>query len=204
MTRPYAESTSRGLLLLEMLLALAITAMLGVAVAGVIIMAGQGASTQNDMQESFVRLGLLGSRINASIRESSMVLARGDEYLLLWVADTRADGLPNLSELRLIERDADTRQIGQSIVELPTGLSPGQLALLDTAYPLTTDFGALVAQLKSDGRFVYTLWGRGLEEWALELDDPLPHQATVVSHRLRLTVGTVEESAVSSARLRNQ
>lgn len=184
----------RGVLLFELLLAIAVTAILGVGIAGVLLMSIQGTSTRNDMQESFVRLGLLTARVNASIRESAAILAQGDGYLLLWTADFTGNALPNLSELRLIERNADTQEIGQSIVNFTT----------DTPYALTTDFTALISQLKVGGNFLYTTWGENLPEWTLALDDATPQLAASVSYRLTLSVGQIEETAVSSARLRNR
>jgi hypothetical protein len=202
--RAAAATPWRGVMLLEMLLALAITALLGVGVAGIILMTGQNAATRNDMQESLVRLGLLTSRINASIRECGTILARDNNSLLLWSADVRPDGVPNLSELRLIERNPQTQELGQSVISLPAGLTDEQLQLLDTGYPLSTDFTALIGQLKAGGNFLYTPWGQHLSEWAIELDEAVPMEASLVGYRLNLNVGLVNESIVSSARLRNR
>jgi len=182
------------MLLLELLLAMTATALLGLGIAGVLALSIQGTSTRNDMQESFVRLGLLTARINASIRESRMVLAQGDDYLLLWTADTSVNGVPNLSEMRLIERDPDTGEIGQSVIEFT----------VDTPYALTTNFASLVSQLQGGGQFIYTPWGENLSEWTITLDHAAPPLAMSVSYRLTLSIGQVEDTAVCSVRLRNR
>ena len=199
-----SQRRRRGVLLLELMLAVAVTSIMAVGLVSLLAVTAHGTSTRNDMQESFVRLGLLTARINASIRGSGMVLAKGNDYLLLWTADLRADGVPNLSELRLLERDTGTGDFGQSVVAFSSGLTEAELEALDTPLPLTTDFNALVGQLKTNSQFIYTLWATNISQWSIALDDPTVLLASAASYRLTLAAGKVTETAISSARLRNQ
>jgi len=193
MTRT-APARRRGLTLLELVLALAGTALIGAAVAGMLTAVAYGTDADKDLRALVVRHQVLAGRVSAAIRGAEEVLAADDGLLVLWVEDTNEDGLPSVQELRRIEHDADT---GRLLAYDPTD------AAADTAYAVDDDFAAATALLIAEGAMSSTVWGTGVIGWAVSLDDADPQAAVLVTHTLELTEGDMTDTQVFTAANRN-
>jgi hypothetical protein len=116
----------------------------------------------------------------------------------LWVADSRRNQKPDLSELRRIEWDSTSRQI--RCYEAPAGLADAS----NTTYDLsTTDFLSVTSALKGTTNFPYTVWGNGVT--AFQTAPAGATQATkLVGYGLTLDTSGSTRAFRSTATLRGQ
>ncbi len=193
----------RGLTLVELLLSLAITATIGVALATMMVSVSYGTTSKAQLRSAIVQLKAVTNRFDAALRGSAMVLDHGEDYLVLWIADSRADDAPNLSELRLIEYDAAAGRLTSHTADFGS-LSDAQIEAVDTRYELTSDFRTVTTALKAGPYFPATRWADGVTLWQVALDDDDPQAATVASYRLAITSGPLTETNIGAVALRNR
>lgn len=193
MSRP---SRRRGLTLVELLIGLAITGIVGAAIASMLFGAARGTDAANDRRAAMVRLRTATTRLAAAIRGSHAVLAADDDLLVLWIDDFDADGRVAVAELRRIERDEATDTLRSFTA---TDNAPA------TSWDPASDFEAITDGLVDKSYFPAEPWATGVTDWSISLDDPDPQQATLVSYRLRIETdgGASADEVIASAALRN-
>ena len=108
----------RGLTLVELLIAVTITALVGAGVATMLVATTRGTSSRTDLRGLVVKHKTLSARLGSSIRSAKMVLAAGSDFVVLWAHDDRANDLPNRSELQRIEWDNTNNEV-RSYVGFP-------------------------------------------------------------------------------------
>ncbi len=198
--RPPRHGTAAGMTIIELLLAMSATALIALAIASMLFATSSGSDNDRDLRELAVRQKLLINRVTAAIRTSRQVLAEGDDYLVLWTADTTGEGEPNLSEIRLIELDSGSDELRS--YESPANPSP------DTEYPLaSTNFdnfgtGAL-PPVKGTADLPVETWGKSVTGWSITLDDADPQSASRVAFQFTLEDGQLSETAIGQASPRN-
>lgn len=151
---------SRGVMLVEILLALAITGLVAAGVASLLFATATGTKDRQELRQGNVRVDVLAHRMDAAIRSSSMLLARDTRSLVFWTADVKKNGLPDLSELRRIDWDNTTKRV--VCYQAPATLD----AASNTTYDLaTTDFLTTTAALRGTASFPGTLWAQNVQRW---------------------------------------
>ncbi len=183
-----------GLTLVEMLMALAITGMIGAAIASMLTAVTYGTSSGRDIRTLVVKNKTLSARISAAVRESAQLLDAADGYVVLWTKDLNDSGVPDLLELRRIELDTATDKL--------TSYTPDPAAT-DVAYALTDDFDAITTALIDSGDLVGELWATGVAQWTVTLDNADPQAAELVSFRLTLDAGLLADVSVCAVSLRD-
>lgn len=120
---------ARGLTLLELILSLALVAMVGLGIASMLAMVGSGASVARDARSALQRTHAAQLRLSAYIRPALALLQvdNAGNRFMLWLHDDRPGGRVNLTELRLFEIDSATGSLTVSWVEFP-----GSWTLLQT------------------------------------------------------------------------
>jgi len=187
--------SSSGLTLVELLMALAITALIGAAVASMLTAVTYGTDSSRDIRTLVVKNKTLSSRLTATIRQSAQLLDADDEYVVLWTKDLNASGAPDLLELRRIELDPVTDEL--------TDYTPDPSAT-DVAYDLASDdFEAVTNTLITDGDLVGTLWATDVTGWEVDLDNADAQSAELVSFRLTLASGGLSDTSVNAVSLRD-
>lgn len=184
----------RGLTLLELLLALAGTAVIGTAVTMMLTGVTYGTNSSKDMRVLVTRQMALRARIEAEVRESQMVLDHGVGYMILWGDDADTSGTPNKSEIEVIEWDAGDETITRYAAA--SGIA-------DVQYELTDDFVTITDSYKGDISFPAERWASDVASFAITLDDADPQLARLVSFRLGLRGGEVSATVIGAAALRN-
>jgi len=193
------RAAARGLTLVELSVGLAVTIMVGAVVATMLFSGFYGTSTDQQSRGLLVSQEGAVKRLNAALRASKMVLARGDNYLVLWKAETRLNQQPNLSELQRIEWNTATHELWS--YKAPLGLDDSQ----DTLYNLaSTDFSAVTSALKGTDLFPGILWASDVTGWTTTLDSANPQQANVVGYRFTITLDGASQTAVDATALRCQ
>ncbi|HEV2294622.1 MAG TPA: hypothetical protein VGR35_12270 [Tepidisphaeraceae bacterium] len=151
----------RGVMLVEILMALAISGLIAGGVASLLLAVANGSRDSQELRRRNVRVDVLGARIDAAIRSSRMVLGRDDTSVVLWIADSNNNAAPNLSELRRIEWEPTTKQL--LCFEAPATLADAS----NPAYDLpTTDFVATTAALRGTASFPSTVWANEVIAWS--------------------------------------
>lgn len=151
---------ARGIMLVEILLALVLTGLLAAGVASLMFATATGAKDQQELRRRNVRIDVLTHRIDAAIRSCGMLLARDERSMVFWVADVKRNIAPNLSELRRIEWDPATKQV--LCYEAPSTLTDAADVTYDLA---TTDFLATTAALRGSTSFPATVWANNVSAW---------------------------------------
>jgi type II secretory pathway component PulJ len=146
---------------MELLLALGITAMVGAAVLAMLLVVAVGSEQNEEARRRNATARVISERIDAEIRSATAVLASDEHMLVLWMGDRRQNQKPNLSELRRIEWDPDSRQIRRYA-------APADLAEADdTEYELSQDFAAITASLNQTPGFVGQTWAHEAAAWRI-------------------------------------
>lgn len=189
--------TRRGLTLIELIIAMAGTALVATAVAMTLFAVGQGSAEDADLRALVARRGALAARHNAALRCSCRVLARTSMAIVLWMGDADGDDAPDLSELRRLDFDVTSGELRS--YRAPDDLDPAD----DVQYALADDFLSATARVMGSATFPATLWGTALAEWSTILNHLDPQQATLVSYRMTLRCGSHGDPLRGAAALRN-
>jgi type II secretory pathway component PulJ len=196
-TRTTVRRASRGLMLVEVLLALAISGMVAAVVAAMLFALANGSRDRQDLRHRNVRADVVIARVDTAVRSSSMLLGRTPNCLVLWVADSRKNGRPDLSELRRIEWDAASKQL--RCYQAPAGLADSD----NTTYQLSDDFVAATAALAGSATFPAEVWGTNVTGWS---GSPVPTSATqdarMIAYSVTLTTAAGMVRIPSSAPIR--
>ncbi len=184
----------RGLTLLELLLAIAGTAVVGVAAASLLTGVEAGEKSTLEARELLARQKAVSARFSAALRESRQVLDVGSGFVVLWVRDLDNDLAPDLLEIRRLDYDAATDIL--SVYQPPAGTS-------DVQYGLTDDFETITDALMGTASFPQTPWSTGITQCTWSLNNADAALTTVVTLRATLQVGTETDECVVVARLRN-
>ena len=185
----------RGLTLLELLLALAGTAVIGTAVAAMLTGVAYGTTADKDMRSLITRQMALRARVEAEVRESRMLLDAGADYMILWSSDDNDDGLPSKAEIQVIEYDA--------VMDRVMRYAPAPL-IADVDYALTDDFRTLTDAYKGDATFPGERWAEQITSLNITLDNIDPQSAKLVSFRFGMSGGEVAYTGIGAATLRNE
>jgi len=196
--RQRRATPASGFTLVEVLLAISITVLIAASVSAMIFSTSYGTSRQTELRHLLVFSDLVSSRLGAAVGTSRAVLATGQNYIVLWVADTVAGGQVNVSEMRRIERNPATNEL--YLYQAPTGLPEAQ----DVSYDRqSTDFNAVTTALKSSASFPARLLATDVTAMTLTLNNASVQAATVVSHNITTTLNGASETTVGEARLKN-
>jgi hypothetical protein len=176
--------------LTEVLLALTVTALVGLAVVTMLSAASYGSTSRAGMRDVLVLSRTTAARIGLSVRTALDVVgvdAVNGDYIVLWLHDSNEDGIRQYDELELIERDAVTNELRSY-----------------TSASDATEFTTLAAfRATALASFTPERWATGITEVDFVLLAPLDVEAPLVSWRLTATRDEVSETAVGAVAVRN-
>lgn len=181
--------------LLELLLALAGTAVIGTAVVSMLFGVSYGTRADKDLRTLITRQMALRSRIEAEVRESRMVLDAGTDYVVLWSGDTDESEAPSKAEIQVLEYDTVNGRLMR--------YAPAD-GIVDEAYTLADDFRTITDGYKGDSTFPGERWAEQLTSLGFALDDVDPQSARLVSFRAGMLGGDIPDTAIGAAALRNE
>lgn len=187
----------RGLTLIELLLGMAVTALIGAALAAMLVSVAYGTSSEANLRRLAIKAELLSARIETSIRSSYRLLASTDSAMVIWMFDANEDGEVNLSELRRIAYDPDTDTLWS--YRAPDDLSPAS----DTGYALDTNFESVTAALAGGGTFPGERWADSVSDWAHVTNGVAVTDTTLITFRFTVTEGSQAEPGGGSASFRS-
>jgi len=121
----------------ELLIALAITAVIGLTVAGV-AMALSRSYQHSEQYYRYLQSGRVASiRLQGSLRKSRLVTASDASTLVLWAEDYNNDGQINVSEVLFVYYDHGARELIERSTVFPDSMSASVREMLDFTIPLS-------------------------------------------------------------------
>jgi type II secretory pathway pseudopilin PulG len=184
-----------------MVMALAVTAIIGLAITSMLFAFTRATASSNDMRGLTIQQKLLSSRLDAAFRASAKVLASGSGYVVLWISDSRSNNLPDLSELRRIEYDS-TGHILRSY-RMPISWTQTQVDANEVNYQLTDDFNAVTTAVAGMSKFPAEVWSNSIYGWTVTLDSTVVTSARLVSYQATIQAGSQQAVVIGAAALRN-
>jgi len=150
--RPVAQ---RGLSVVELLIGIAITAMVALAIGAMLTMVAKASARSRDDQSILMRAHLAQSRLRAYAEPALCVLSVDPaQGVAIWLQDPTPGLTVNLTELRVLWFDSSTQQVYIERVEFPTNWTPLMKQQADVALPKTSDFFATMLAQRAAGMTV--------------------------------------------------
>jgi len=183
--------------LVELVLAMVGVSLVALTVTAMLFAVTEGSDEDKSVRSLAVEAKSISTRLNAAIRGSRRLLSLSDTRAILWSADTDADGLADLDELRILTHNPDLDRLTSSLVS-------------DAAPPaeydaLATTFGDVVDDLDAAGLLVGTTWSNRVGTLDIATDNADDLQgASLVQFTITLQRGDMTETVVYAAALRNR
>jgi len=188
----------------ELVLALSITAMIGLAVGGLAAGLSYAYSHTDSLAEAVQSGRATMMSMEAILRKSKLVTAVGSGALVAWMGDTNSDRSINLDELVLVEHQQGAGTVEQWQVVFPDSMGTVLRRLLNRRLSLSAvSDPATVRRLMS--RPIYSRYlsrvviGTGVQDFEVATDRAAPLCRLVL---LRLSVGQGAESISLSSAVR--
>lgn len=186
--------TSRGFTVLELLLALTVTAFVGLGISSMLEMVRAGAAGELDRRSILLRAHAAQRRLRAYISPAlNIPQMDGARGFVLWLHDEKPADNIHLTELRVVWFDAATELISVERVEFPETMSQALKDQLDIAYPATSDFFTLMEDQRALGNTTTEILVDEVMALGIELSDPTPGDATRIYLTLTLRDSMDEE-----------
>ncbi len=141
----------RGLTLVEMMLALAVTALVAGAIAGMMSAVSAGVGVRRDARTAMIRANLASVRLGSYVGPARAVLDVDPDRFVLWLNDNRPGGTVHVSEVRWFRFDADQGRIIVTYLQFPEHWSDLDEDLVDIPYAANADWWQVLADLETRG-----------------------------------------------------
>ena len=198
MTRRTRE-VRRGLTTVELILALAITGLVGAAMSGMMHAVAVGVSDRGDTRSIMVRTATAQARLNAYLAPSRCVLSQSGANLVIWLEDSRKTETVHASELRWIRFDADAGTVSVEFVKLPDAWTVTARELEDAECSMNSDWEAVRTKYQTGGHLKSLRLLDQVQAMSVALDqaDPIDSRRVSVSIDFETSTG-VEPALVES------
>lgn len=167
-----------GLTLLELLLALSITAIMGVAVSSMLTMVGTVAQSDREGRSVLLRAHAAQTRIRAYVDPALCVLQNDSSRfaMALWLHDPSGPESVNLTEIRVMWFDPVGRTLSVERVEFPAAWPEITRQAADVVVPAGSDYISVVLAQRALGftvrqTTVTNVWAAG---WGLNVSGGSP------------------------------
>ncbi|MHC4080538.1 MAG: PulJ/GspJ family protein [Planctomycetota bacterium] len=141
--RRFVVPTRRGLTFLEFILAMAVTALVALAITGMLTSVAMGQRLRRDNRAFVIRTHALKSRLSAYIAPCRSFLTCNGTDLILWFDDSRESDSVHASEIRWLTFDATEGKLAVHYVSFPEGWTDVAKALEDQEYPYDADWSTV-------------------------------------------------------------
>jgi type II secretory pathway pseudopilin PulG len=188
------RTTRRGLSMVELMIALSVTALIGLATVGMLQAVTNGVDTRRDQRSTIIRANAAQHRLAAYINPSRCILELQGSNLALWFDDSRKSETVHISEVRWLRYHAAQGTITVHYLTFPNNMTELERAADDQYYPASSNWEDLFTTYSSHARLVMrsrTLVD-GLSDVRVDLD--IPADALDARHvTFELTFDTVNE-----------
>lgn len=169
-------SARRGLTLVELMLAVSIMTLVGGCIVVMIKGTADGTAGNADGRRHLVRTQAMEATVAAIVRPCWAVLAAGNGYVVLWTGDgadpyIAANQAVNLSEMVMLELDANAKQLKCYKTVWPAGYSQANTLSNDTLYAASSNWYSAAQAAKSGSFFVPTVLANNVTAFNVTLDN---------------------------------
>lgn len=190
--------TRRGLTMVELLLALAVTALVGLGTASMLMMVGQASQADREGRSVVMRAHAVQARLRAYLDPALCVLQQdaAKNAVAVWLSDPSAPGMVNLTEVRVLWFDPASKTMWMERVQFPDAWPQSAKDQADVVIPSGTD---VVAAVEAQRKLGYTatqdvagsVWSA-----AWTFNNPAGQPVTAATRaRLALQIGVNQTSA---------
>jgi len=177
----------RGFTLLETIIAIGFTAVIGAAIAAMMAAATTGLTSKDDGRTSAIHMATTKNRLASYIAPARCILENTDHTLTLWLHDGTKNNKINISEIRWIHyptaQRMDEKSLHVHFVSFPSTWSQAMIEEADTEVTLNTNFKVLRESLQRQQLIRDYDLIDSLESCVFWLNDKKPNDATLVSAR---------------------
>ncbi|MDY7109172.1 MAG: prepilin-type N-terminal cleavage/methylation domain-containing protein [Planctomycetota bacterium] len=200
---PAHRSIPRGLTLLELMLALVVTALIAGAISGMMSAVTAGVSTRRDNRSTMVGASAAAARLSAYVAPSCCILDIVGSDLVLWREDSRESGTVHATEIRWLVFNAVDGTYDVCFVSFPPGWSQAARDLEDNEYTLATNWMSVLSSYQSKGWIASMPLVDGLDSVGIATDAVDPLDSRHVNFRLGFatTEGAMDVCIASTIRL---
>ena len=200
---PFRSNRARraGFTFMEMILALMVTVFVGGAIASMMFAVSHATAASNDSRGLVLQQKLIEVRLDTAIRGSTKVLAKGTNYIVLWMSDSRSNSAPDLSEIRRIEYSSTAHTV--TSYRMPSSWSQATIDSNEVNYTLATDFDSVTTALKGNTKFPAEVWSNAAYGWTVTLDNATAQSARLVSYQVTTQSGSNQSTVAGASALRN-
>lgn len=195
-----AGASRRGLLMVELLIALAITAMVGLGVASMMTMVGRSELENRDSRSVLLRTHAMQVRMRSYFQPALAILdyqgvgggmlGGATPGMALWLHDERPEDNVHLTELRVIWFDEDAGSLSIERVAFPEGWSKAMKQAADIALPADADYFQVMETKRAEGHTKIDIIGDEIADFAATFNQKNP----IDSERVALALW-VEDSS---------
>lgn len=193
--RTTGASRRRGLALVELILGLTITTLVGAAISSMLFAVSRGSADENDLRALVARAKRVHASTTAALRGCRSILEATDTRVVVWSRDSDQDMAIDASELRVIEFVAETEEL--------RWYEPAD-SMQNQTHEQTDDFAAIVNGLMAAGHLDSRRWADGVTRFDLTFDEADASAARLASLRVTLREGKHEHEAIAAVAMRNQ
>jgi hypothetical protein len=188
----------RGLSLLEMTLAIGITAVIGAAIASTMAASANSLSSKDDGRQSAIRLATTRVRLSAYVAPSRCVLDKSSTQITLWLKDTDESKTIHASEIRWIGFDGLNNELSVKFVSFPEEWSPSMIDTADIECNSLTDYALLLTSFESNDLIDSIPLVDAVQTCHFWINKNDPIDATQISVRFSLqsSFGTTKDSII--------
>lgn len=179
----------RGLTLAELVVAMVITVVIGLAVTGVAGAMSNINARAEDYYEYLQSGRVAASRLEEALRSAKLITVASGSSIVAWTSNETDKTKINVSEVTKVYLDTNTRQLMQRTTVFPDSLEPSTKTALDTSVTLAD---MVTANAANDAPpyaqyDVTRVLARNVQEFQVYPDVPTPLTQTV---KFRLVVGS--------------
>jgi prepilin-type N-terminal cleavage/methylation domain-containing protein len=181
------RSTRRGLSLLELLLALSITAMVAAAISSMLSVVSVGIDSRRDSRTLMLRGQASQLRLSAYIAPSRCILGTSGANIALWLTDSRQSDTVHATEVRWLRYDSVNGELAVHYVSFPAGWTQTMKDLADHEYLRRTDWEAVYTTYSTAGQIDSVILVDQIDTITVSLDDADPQLARLVQYAFTFT-----------------
>ena len=164
----------RGLSLVELLMGLAISAMVALGIAGMLGGVANGISVGTDARTGMLATGVIQSRFVEAVTPAACVLAAEPQRTVLWLGDTRPGGLVEPSEMAWLTIDESSGMIRIERVVFPDNWGPIEKAMFDQPIRPNANPFPVLLQVRDQGLAQAEILADGVLRGTFRDSDSLP------------------------------
>lgn len=174
----------RGLTILELMLSLTITVLVGAAITAMLGAVATGAENRRDSRTHLLHANAAQIRLSAYIGPSLCVLGADGGNLTLWFNDSRRSGTVHATEIRWLRFEEATGSLTMYLIRFPATWTERQRLLADHEFGPATNWDDVFRLYRTQGWIAGVQLVDNLESAAVSVDHSDPKESRHVTYRL--------------------